>query len=167
MNLNGATIPTENGLLTSLQIFTIENSNVVGTIPTELFQLTNLKHLNLGRNDLTGSIPAEIGDLSNLESLILHGNSDITGSIPTTITQLTSLRTTLLDGMSVSSGVDQICRLPMYRAAATVGGAGGDVVAYADCGNSNDTNGEVECECCRCCDDSENNGMGCSMNFSN
>ena len=54
MNLYGATIPTENGLLTSLKILNIENNNLIGTFPTELCQLTNLKYLNLGRNTLTG-----------------------------------------------------------------------------------------------------------------
>ena len=151
MNLYG-TIPTENGLLTSLEILNLDNNNLIGTIPTELCQLTNLQYLNLGRNRLTGNLPTEIGQLSDLETFLVNRNPEISGSIPSTITQLTSLRTTFLDGTSVTSGVNQICTLPNYL-------SGDDtVVAYADCGG----NAEVECDCCRCCNDMDNNGEGCS-----
>ena len=164
MNLYGATIPTENGLLTSLEILNMESNNLIGTFPTELCQLSNLKYLNLGRNTLMGTIPIEIGQLSNLETFLLNGNEAISGAVPTSITQLSSLRTTFLDGTSVTSGVNLICTLPQFRSADIM------AVAYADCGNSTTgssnsdgtTNMEVECECCRCCNDMDNNGMGCS-----
>jgi Leucine-rich repeat (LRR) protein len=146
MSLYG-TIPTENGLLTSLEILNLDSNNVIGTIPTELCQLSNLYHLNLGHNMLTGSIPTEIGLLSNLEHLMLNSNPDMSGSVPTTITQLTSLQTTFLDGTNVTSGVNQICTLPNFRT------GGNMAMAFVSCDSnaSNDTaHFEESCDCCRC-----------------
>jgi Leucine rich repeat len=158
------TLPTENGLLTSLQTLNIEHNDVIGTMPTELCQLTNLEYLNLGRNALTGSIPTEIGHLSNLEKFMLNSNRGVSGSVPASIALLTSLRTVYLDGTGLTSGVDHICTLPNFRDG---GGSDDDdgMVAYADCGNVDGIAAEVNCECCRCCADIANNGMGCSMDL--
>ena len=154
-NVNGVTIPTENGLLTSLQIFNLEHNDIIGTIPTELGQLTNLLNLNFGRNMLTGSIPVEIGRLSNLEYLSLRQNAQLVGSLPSSMTQLTLLQETLLDGTSVTLGIHQMCR------------ADGSMVVYTDCDakniGGNYSTIVVDCECCRCCNDIDNNGTGCSV----
>jgi hypothetical protein len=156
-----STIPTENGLLTSLQTLKIENNDLIGSIPTELFQLTNLHYFNLGRNQLTGTIPTEISQLSNLEKFIINGNRGITGQIPTTISQLSWLRKTFLDGTSLSSDANMICSLPHFRADMN---ADDDIgLAYADCGDVDGNYREVHCDCCRCCADVDNDGMGCSM----
>ena len=84
--------PTENGLLTSLQILNIENNNGVGTIPTELCQLTNLRYLNVGRNSFYSHVPACFGDkLTNLQSLYLHGNN-LHDPLPLSIANLKELK---------------------------------------------------------------------------
>lgn len=91
MNIYG-TLPTENGLLRSLQIFNLENNRMNGFIPTELCQLTNLQYLNLGRNNFLGGIPSCIGDaLTNLQSLYLHGNN-LDDPLPTSMMKLQQLK---------------------------------------------------------------------------
>ena len=74
-------IPTELGLMTSLESFAVDHCFVGGPIPTEMGLLTNLRKVWLRANLLSGQIPTELSNLSQLEILELHGNS-ITGSVP-------------------------------------------------------------------------------------
>ena len=197
-NAFSGTIPSEFGTMSSLRLlFLGDNDYSVGQVPRSFVNLTQLEdlsirdsqlngtfdltdlpksliYLDLGSNTLTGSIPAEIGNFSNLEFLILNNNPMMNGSVPATIARLTSLRATFLDGTSLTSGVDQICRLPKFSAGGSTATTY-DVVAYADCGTagltatSNVGNAtdvvEVECACCRCCNDIGSNGMGCSISY--
>jgi Leucine-rich repeat (LRR) protein len=184
------TIPSEFGSLSHLRLlFLGDNEYSIGQLPASFVNLTLLEdlsirdgqlngtfdlsslpnsliYLDLGSNTLTGGIPAEIGNLSNLEFFILNDNPGIIGALPTDIIQLTSLRAIFVDGTSLTSGVDQICTLPKFSAGGT--NTTYDVVAYADCGPSNtqkDSDAEVACECCRCCSDFGNSGMGCSISY--
>ena len=104
---------------------------------------------------LTGSIPVEIGQISNLEYLSLRQNAQLVGSLPSSMTQLSLLKETLLDGTSVTSGINQMCR------------ADGSLVVYTDCDANNIVGNYstivVDCECCHCCNDIDNNGTGCSV----
>ena len=86
-NLSGS-IPSENGLLTSLQKFVlIDTYSVTGTIPTELCDLYILRSLHLSGNVLNGSIPRCINNMSNLQLLDLTYNQ-FSGSIPETLCQV-------------------------------------------------------------------------------
>ncbi len=81
-------IPSENGLLTSLQKFVLTDTfSVTGNIPTELCDLTILRSLHLSGNVLSGSIPRCINNMSNLKLLDLTYNQ-LSGKIPETLCQV-------------------------------------------------------------------------------
>jgi Leucine-rich repeat (LRR) protein len=85
------TIPTENGLLTSLLSFNLEFNHLEGSIPTELCNLSNLQVLALGNNKFSKTIPACIGEkMHQLEHLFLDHN-DFTGQLPTSLGDLKNL----------------------------------------------------------------------------
>ena len=52
------TIPTENGLLTTLTFFDLDYNFLEGTFPTELCNLENLQWLLLKDNSIEGEIPS-------------------------------------------------------------------------------------------------------------
>ena len=79
--LTGGTIPTELGLLSTLEFLELQESQLEGPIPSELGILTSLVGLYLMRNVLTNSIPSELGAISTLQTLWLHGNQ-LSGTIP-------------------------------------------------------------------------------------
>jgi hypothetical protein len=58
-----------------------ELNKVFGTLPTELGMLTTLEFLDLEYNSLRGSLPEELCNLENLQLLIL-GVNDLTGPLP-------------------------------------------------------------------------------------
>ena len=77
-----ATIPTELGLLTYLQVLDLSGNRLTGTIPEALASLTNLQELRLSGNyQLTGCIPGGLEDVASndLEGLDLRSCSDPTG----------------------------------------------------------------------------------------
>jgi Leucine-rich repeat (LRR) protein len=82
-------IPTEIGLLTSLQQLNLKNIGF-GTICTEMGLLTSLTYLSLSYSNINGTIPTQIGVLTRLISLYLDHNY-LTGSLPTEIGNLHSL----------------------------------------------------------------------------
>jgi Leucine-rich repeat (LRR) protein len=75
------TIPTENGLLTSLTVFDMKSSQIGGSIPTQLCHLTNLEILGLSDNDLTGELPTCLGSLTALKWLYV-GSNRLEGTLP-------------------------------------------------------------------------------------
>ena len=86
------TIPTENGMLTTLRFVEIARSaGLTGSIPTELCRLTNLVELHTNANRLSSSMPSCLGDLRNLEVLNLAANVLI-GTIPTELCQMSKLK---------------------------------------------------------------------------
>ena len=85
------TIPTEIGLLVTLQYLNINDNQVYGTIPTEIGFLVNLKNLNFYQNQLSGTVPTQLALLSNLQSLDISYNY-FSGGIPTLISQLPHLQ---------------------------------------------------------------------------
>jgi len=74
-------VPTVIGMLSKLEILTIDGANIVGTLPSELFLLHGLKQMTIS-SSLEGTLPSEIGDLRSLEILEIRGNS-FDGQIPT------------------------------------------------------------------------------------
>lgn len=57
-NLNGK-VPTQIGLLSSLQAFAVGDNLLNSRLPTELGLLTELMWLSLELNDFSGTIPTE------------------------------------------------------------------------------------------------------------
>jgi Leucine-rich repeat (LRR) protein len=154
--------PIPSGLvnLTSLEDLSLRNSEIYGSLNASHLP-KSLVYLDLGGNHLSGNVPTELGNLRQLEFLILNDNQNITGNIPTSITKLKKLRVAFFDGTSLTSGLGQICSLPLFVANNT----GTKVVAYADCGRDGGDNSEVDCDCCTCCSDLENKGRGCSIPY--
>mmetsp|Transcript_9635 Transcript_9635/g.14119 ORF Transcript_9635/g.14119 Transcript_9635/m.14119 type:complete len:678 (-) Transcript_9635:387-2420(-) len=69
------TIPTELGLLKSLQVLNFEGNRMKGTIPEVIFRdLPNLIIINFNNNNLEGTLPAITNSLRNLRSLELEKN---------------------------------------------------------------------------------------------
>jgi len=85
------TIPTEIGLLTSLEILVFKTNKVSGTLPSEMVNLQNLRGALFSTNELSGSIPAWLGKLSNLEWLSMP-NNDFSGSIPNELGSMSMLK---------------------------------------------------------------------------
>ena len=89
-NRLAGTIPSELGMLTSLEFLDLSGNLATGLIPRELGNLWNLESLRLDRNRLTGPIPAELGNLENLQRLGLADN-DLSGPIPSELGNLRQL----------------------------------------------------------------------------
>jgi len=84
----GATIPTEFGRMTAMEILDLKGKDYRGTIPTEMGRLTQLSHLTLHGGSLTGTIPSELGLLTSLAELQFAGNK-FEGTLPSEIGNLT------------------------------------------------------------------------------
>lgn len=74
-------IPSEIGLLTTLQYFDWGINLLDGGLPTSLCLLSKLTSLNVGENSLRGSLPYCLGQLTLLEQLDVHDNR-LSGSLP-------------------------------------------------------------------------------------
>ncbi|CAB9531202.1 STYKc [Seminavis robusta] len=71
-------IPSELGLLSSLQSFDIEgNSRMTGTIPSELGLLTSLSSLDLAGTSITGPIPLSLCDRAVDGTLQIKANCSL------------------------------------------------------------------------------------------
>ena len=103
MSLTG-TIPTELGLLTTLEYSNLWSNSLTGSIPSEIGLLTLLTYLELDHNLLTGTIPAEIGSLRQLTYLHLDSNY-LTGRIPSEIGKLTNLIVLWIDFNSLTGPI--------------------------------------------------------------
>ena len=84
------TIPTQIGLLSSLQHLRLEDNRLTGPLPAELGNLASLQTLVVRRNLLTGTIPPFLGVLQQLQGLALDSNR-LTGGIPEELSRLPSL----------------------------------------------------------------------------
>ncbi|CAB9504842.1 Leucine Rich Repeat [Seminavis robusta] len=80
-NLLSGTIPTEVGLLPSIQKLRFDRNTFTGAIPTEIGNLTTLEEVFFHGTYLEGNIPLEFEDLLFLETLTFS-NTSLTGSIP-------------------------------------------------------------------------------------
>ena len=91
-------IPTENGLLTSLTHLDVSsNTLVTGTIPTNLCHLRQLQVLDVSYNTMSGNIPPCIGTtMSHLKWFYLAGNA-LEGTVPFQLGQMTQLQHFILE----------------------------------------------------------------------
>jgi hypothetical protein len=86
-------IPTQLGLLTTLQSLNLAGNNLGGTsMPSEIGRLVDLETLDLQVATLAGQLPSEIGLCTKLKMLDVWG-SDMTGTVPTEIGNIKSLGT--------------------------------------------------------------------------
>jgi hypothetical protein len=83
------TIPSQIGMLTQLESFSIANAKLTGTLPSEMGNMTALRRVWLSNNGLSGSVPSELSRLSSLELLKLQDN-DLTGTIPENVCSIVS-----------------------------------------------------------------------------
>ena len=86
---NPQQVPTVIGMLSKLEVLTIDGGSFVGTLPSELFRLHQLKRMTV-ISSMEGMLPSEIGELRSLEYLELRGNR-FDGQIPTELGLLQSL----------------------------------------------------------------------------
>jgi Leucine-rich repeat (LRR) protein len=77
-------IPTEIGLLSSLEDVRMVNCSLTGKIPQQVKHLSSLVRLELNDNELAGSIPATLGSASTLEHVDLRNNA-LNGSMPSEV----------------------------------------------------------------------------------
>lgn len=97
-------VPTEVYQMSSLEVFKIWKNFLTGTFPTEMFQMTNLRSFSIGRNHISGTIPTEYGLLTNINTFEILKNR-LTGTIPTQIGQLTNVVYTQLCCQEVYGGL--------------------------------------------------------------
>lgn len=136
--LPSSTIPTEIGLLTSLEFLTLEEQTKIdSTIPTEFGHLSSLQVLHFDRNTkLHGTIPTELGRLFSTFKELYLGKTGITGTLPTELALLTRLTTIdTYDTLLTGSVPADICQLPLFESI---------LVACA-------TNGAHQFDDCKCC----------------
>jgi len=88
-NALSGNIPTEIGLMESLENVYLSNNALTGTIPSEIGLLENFSNLHLFNNSLEGSIPDEI-ELLSMTELYINDNF-ISGTIPSELLNLTSI----------------------------------------------------------------------------
>ncbi|KAI4352277.1 hypothetical protein L6164_006546 [Bauhinia variegata] len=81
LNLLGKSIPSELGLLQSLQILDLSCNLLTGIIPTTLGQALRLETLNLSHNNLSGVIPSSFCEMMSLTSIDISYNQ-LEGPLP-------------------------------------------------------------------------------------
>lgn len=104
-NRFSGTIPSEVGLMTSLEQLDLSLNPLNGSIPTEMGMLTALTSLQLNSNSLTGGLPTEIGLARDLETLFVSGNEGLRGTIPSELGLLSDLSLVILNGNQLVSSL--------------------------------------------------------------
>ncbi|CAB9518932.1 expressed unknown protein [Seminavis robusta] len=90
MNLLSGQIPTEFGLLTSLEVLKLSHNQLTGEIPSDLGLLTSLDSLELDGNQLTNTVPSDFGLLTTLKYLSLEEN-ELSDQVPSELGLMESL----------------------------------------------------------------------------
>lgn len=84
-------IPSELGRLSQLQLVVIEGNDFDGTLPSQLGLLNNLLHLSVHENQIRGALPTQLGLLTNLYFSLNAASNNMSGSLPTELALLTKL----------------------------------------------------------------------------
>jgi hypothetical protein len=93
-------IPSDIGLLTTLEHFEIQNSRdfnnangryLLGSLPDSIGQWTALTYFDVSGNALTGTLPDSIGQLTALTYFDISINFDLNGTLPDSIDQWAAL----------------------------------------------------------------------------
>jgi Leucine-rich repeat (LRR) protein len=85
----GGTIPAFIGDITTLESFSVTQSNLVGTLPVQLENLLDMISLWFYGNSLVSTIPSEYGVFAKMKIFRVEDNL-ITGTVPSTICALRS-----------------------------------------------------------------------------
>jgi Leucine-rich repeat (LRR) protein len=94
-NTLSSTISSELGMLTLLNIFTINNNQFTGPIPSSFGSLLLVTQFDLSLNHLTGTIPTAFGSMANIADLQVRNNL-LTGSIPSELGKLLTAQSLVL-----------------------------------------------------------------------
>ncbi|CAB9498818.1 LRR receptor-like serine threonine-protein kinase [Seminavis robusta] len=100
------TIPTFVGLLSNLEVLSVEQTSVTGGIPTQIGECRNLQELIVSENpSLSGRLPTELGIMSNLELMWIFDNQNLTGPVPSEFGTMPNLLFLSLDGNDLTSTI--------------------------------------------------------------
>ncbi|CAB9524688.1 Leucine Rich Repeat [Seminavis robusta] len=92
-----------------LTLLAINNNDLEGPLPSEIGLLTSIEALRLSHNDFSGSIPSEFGLLNDLTELFLH-DTNVTGNIPETLVDMGALEHLTLSNTSLTGSIpDGLC----------------------------------------------------------
>ncbi|XP_058070114.1 probable LRR receptor-like serine/threonine-protein kinase At4g37250 [Magnolia sinica] len=80
-------IPTDFGMIDTLQQLDLSDNFLNGTLPLSLFNASQLRILSLANNEISGELPDAVGSLKSLEFLNLSDNA-LTGRIPDSLISL-------------------------------------------------------------------------------
>jgi len=97
-------LPSEFGLLTTLEYMNLSSQQMIGTIPSAICELSLLTVLDLERNKFEGSVMTNIGQLQQLHNLYLGFNL-LSSSIPSEFGRLQFLVNLDLYGNQLSSTI--------------------------------------------------------------
>jgi len=89
-NILSGEIPSEIGLLTTLEKIDLSSNSITGNMTINVTSLDKLNFLDVGSNFLEGTIPHEIVSVTSLETLVLEDNM-FSGSIIDSFGQLVNL----------------------------------------------------------------------------
>ena len=95
------TLPTQIGVLTTLQELRLNSGSISGTLPTQLARLSNLRVLSAHSNRITGTLPTQTARLGELNVLDLDDNS-LSGTLPAFVGHLEKLKRLELHANSLS-----------------------------------------------------------------
>lgn len=65
-NMISGSLPTELGIMPSLQILALSDNVLSGTLPSELGRASSLLVLSVPLNDLTGTLPSALVNMSSI-----------------------------------------------------------------------------------------------------
>ena len=77
--------------LLQISLILFSNPSLSGSIPTQLGIMSSLERLEMHETSLSGTVPTEAGQLNNLETLLLH-ETYVTGEMPEEVCSLTKLK---------------------------------------------------------------------------
>jgi len=106
------TLPSEIGLLSQIKKFDLYmNPSLKGTIPDEIGGQYQVEEIWLSSTSLTGTMPTSIGSLSMLQKLYLQ-KTRLTGKIPKQLTDLSNLTVLKIDETNLRGKVeDSFCAM--------------------------------------------------------
>ena len=126
------TLPSQLGMLSSLQQLYASSAELQGNIPTSFGLMTALTWLDLSQNALKGPIPSTFGNLTSLSYLVLSDNS-LSGKVPPELGLATNLDSLHITGNNLSGEFPpEICAL-----------VPNGLVVQVDCST-------LSCNCCGC-----------------